>query len=127
MTKIGMKVKNKGKILLIEDEPDIANSIKIFIEREGYELTYALDPRKGLDIMSSYDLLLLDIIMPTMSGREVLAEMKKRKIEIPVIVVSAVGLPMEVERELDEKYPGTGFVSKTQISEKLMGEIKKRI
>jgi DNA-binding response OmpR family regulator len=63
------------KILIIEDEPDIAETMKMLIEKEGYKVDYSLDPKKGIPMIKKYDLLLLDIIMPTMSGREVLAEM----------------------------------------------------
>jgi DNA-binding response OmpR family regulator len=120
-------MKKNGKILIIDDEPDIAETMKMLIEREGYKVEYVLDPRKGIEKIKSFDLLLLDIIMPTMSGREVLAEMKKRGIGTPTIVVSAVGLPMEVERELDSKYPGVGFVPKTEMHTILIEEVKKRM
>lgn len=115
------------KILIIEDEPDIAETMKMLIEREGYKVEYTLDPIKGLKMIKKFDLLLLDIIMPKMSGREVLTEMKKMKIKTPVIVVSAVGLPGEVERELASKYKGVGFVSKTEIHTRLTEEIRKII
>jgi len=115
------------KILIIEDEPDIAETMKMLIEKEGYAVMYVLDPRKGLQLMKKFDLLLLDIMMPTMSGREILAEMKKQKIKIPVIVVSAVGMPMEIARELSDKYPGTEFVAKTEMHTTLIASIKKKI
>jgi len=119
--------KNGKKILIIDDEPDIAETMKMLIEREGYKVEYVLDPRKGIEKIKGFDLLLLDIIMPTMSGREVLAEMKKRGIDVSTIVVSAVGLPMEMERELNGKYPGVGFVQKTEMHTILVNEVKKRM
>jgi len=115
------------KILIIEDEPDVAETMKMLIEKEGYNVEYVLDPKKGLQMIKKFDLLLLDIMMPTMSGREVLAEMKRQKIKTPVIVVSAVGMPMEIARELTDKYPGMGFVAKTEMHTTLIGEIKKKI
>lgn len=114
------------RILIIEDEPDAAETMKLLLERGGYSVDYVLDPRKGLKMLGDYDLLILDIIMPVMSGREVLAEIKRKKIKIQIIVVSAVGLPGEVERELALKYPGVGFVPKLSISE-LPGEVKKKL
>jgi len=112
------------KILIIEDEPDIAEMLKMMVESKGYVADYALDARKGMGLIKSHDLLLLDIIMPNMSGREVLVEMKKKGIKTPTIVVSAVGLPEEVERELKIKYPEVEFVSKTHLREELMSKIK---
>jgi len=118
-----------GKILILEDEPDVAEAMKMLLEREGYTVEYTLNPRKGLDMIKKFDLLCLDIIMPIMSGREVLVEMVKRKIKVPVIVVSAVGMPIEVERELTGKFSGlvVGFVSKPYMHTDLANEVKKHI
>jgi CheY-like chemotaxis protein len=117
------------RILIIEDESDVAETMKMLLEREGYVAEYTLDPRKGLEMMKKFDLVCLDIIMPIMSGREVLAEIKKKGIKTPVIVVSAVGLPTEVESELIGKYPNIvkGFVSKPYMHTDLVKEIKKRL
>jgi len=115
------------KILIIEDEPDVARSMQMLLEAEGYRADFALSGKDGLAKMKAYDLILLDIMMPKMSGREVLREMKKLGIKKPVIVVSAVGVPAAVQVEMNSIYPGTGFVSKTSIGEMLVSEIKKRI
>ncbi|VVB73566.1 Regulator of RpoS [uncultured archaeon] len=117
----------KVLVLVIEDEPDVAETMKMLLEREGYQVEYTLDPRKGLELADKVDVVLLDIMMPVMSGREVLAQMKKRKIKTPVIVVSAVGMPLEVERELQSKYPGVGFLSKTFMHTDLAKEVRKKI
>ncbi|MDD5337295.1 MAG: response regulator [Candidatus ainarchaeum sp.] len=113
------------RVLIIEDEPDVAETMKMLVEREGYKVDYTLDPRKGVKMVKDYDLLLLDIIMPVMSGREVLDELKKKKVKTPVIVVSAIGLPMEVSEEISRKYPGVAFVPKTEMHTSLPNTIKK--
>jgi len=118
---------DEKRILIVEDEPDVAETMKMLLKRESYSAEYTLDPRKALEMMRRFDLVLLDIMMPIMSGREVLAEMKKRGITTPVIVVSAVGMPIEVERELTAKYPGIGFLSKTLMHIDLAKEVRKRI
>lgn len=117
----------KPKILIIEDEPDVAHSMQMLLEDSGYKAGFALGGEKGLSLMGKYDLVLLDIMMPGMSGREVLREMAKRGIRKPVIVVSAVGVPEEVRSQLDSIYPGIGFVSKPHIYEFLLGEIRKML
>jgi len=115
------------KILIIEDEPDVARSMQIMLEAEGYKADFALGGKEGLKRMKDYDLVLLDIMMPKMSGRQVLQEMKKLGIRKPVIVVSAVGIPDAVQVEMNSILPGTGFVSKPYINERLVPEIRKRI
>ena len=49
--------------------------------------------------------------------------LKKKGIKTKVIVVSAVGLPEEIGREIGVKYPGTGFVSKTEMATRMITEI----
>jgi len=115
----------KKKILIIEDEPDVARGVQFLLDDAGYEATVALGGEEGLAKMKGFDLILLDLMMPKMSGRQVLKEMSKRSLKIPVIVVSAVGLPDTVKTELESYYPGTGFVSKAHVRELLLEEIAK--
>lgn len=113
------------KILIIEDEPDIARAMQVLLEDAGFKVDFAFGGENGLAAMAKYDLIILDIMMPRMSGREVLKEMNRRGIRKPVIVVSAVGVPEEVKSELESIYPGVGFVSKPRIYEFLLDEVKK--
>lgn len=115
------------KVLVIDDEPDVGTTVKLILQKQGYDVTHTTDPVKGVGMVKKFDLLVLDIMMPVMSGRQVLSELKKQKVKTPVIVLSAVGLPAELERELAMKYPGTGFVPKTSMYEVLPAEIAKRI
>ncbi|VVC01636.1 Regulator of RpoS [uncultured archaeon] len=115
------------KVLIVEDEPDVAEVMKMLLVRDGYSAEISFDPKAALDIMKNYDLLLLDIMMPRMSGRQVLEEMRKRGIEVPVIVVSAVGLPMEMASEFSKLYPGVDFVAKTEMHTDLIRAIVEKI
>jgi DNA-binding response OmpR family regulator len=112
------------KILIIEDEPDVAESIKMYLENEGYQADISLDPMEGVGKLPGYDLLLLDLIMPKVSGRVVLKELKSRKMTVPVIVLSAVGLPKMVGDELKRDYPSVRFIPKTEMYSKLVPTIK---
>ncbi len=117
------------KILIIEDEADVAKTMKMLLEREGYGAEYILDAEKALPIIKSFDLVLLDIMMPKMSGREVLAEMKKRKLKVPVILVTAIGFPEPVRADLQARYPDiiVALVSKLHMRDEMLAEIKKRL
>jgi DNA-binding response OmpR family regulator len=112
------------RILIIEDEPEVASSIKIYLEKQGYEVQFTLDPMAGLEMLHKFDLLLLDLIMPKMPGRQVLREMKKRKMTIPVIVLTAVGLPRTTGEELGRVFPGVRLVPKTEMFTELIPTIK---
>ena len=81
------------KILLIEDYPATVEMIIAFLEPQGYSLDFAFDGQSGLDKMaaSKPDLVLLDIMLPGMSGLEVCRKMKAdpKLAKIPIVVVSA--------------------------------------
>ncbi len=115
------------KILIIEDEPDVAETIKAYLEGAGYSAEYSLDPAKAVKDLNKFDLLLLDLIMPRFSGHQVLKEMKKGGIKKPVVVLSAVGLPGVISAELKRDYPGVLFVAKTAMHSELLPAIKKLI
>jgi CheY-like chemotaxis protein len=91
------------KILLAEDEELLIDVLQRKLTKEGYELKVAKNGREALEILrggEKFDLILLDIIMPEMSGFEVMEEMQKDENlkKIPVIVISNSGQPVELTR-----------------------------
>lgn len=68
------------KILVVDDEPDITTSVKNGLERKGFEVHTHNDPLKALENFKPdvYDLMLIDIRMPKMSGFELYREIKKK-------------------------------------------------
>jgi two-component system response regulator ArlR len=79
------------KILIVEDEHGIANFLKQGLEEEGYEILVAHDGKKGYEISQSQkiDLLLLDWILPKMTGLEVCKSIRKTDIKVPIIFLTA--------------------------------------
>jgi DNA-binding response OmpR family regulator len=112
------------RILIIEDEPDVAKTIKMYLEEAGYDAEYTLKAVEGVDKLKDFDLLLLDLIMPKVSGRAVLRMMEKKGIKKPVIVLSAVGLPKVMSEELSNEFPGIVFIPKTSMYAQLLPAIK---
>ncbi len=80
----------KKKILVVEDERNIAELERDYLEANGYEVEIALDGKKGLDraIESDFDLVVLDVMLPLIDGFEVCRQIRKNK-ECPVLMVSA--------------------------------------
>jgi len=79
-----------AKILVIDDEVQIADIIKFNLEKEGYLVDTANDGEKGIEKVSSFqpDLLILDIMMPKIDGFEVLKQVRK-KYKFPIIMLTA--------------------------------------
>lgn len=83
-------MENKKKILIVEDEKNIALVLSYNIKKEGYDCDIAYDGETGLTmaITGSYDLILLDIMLPKMNGFEV-CEKIRYKSQVPIIFVTA--------------------------------------
>ncbi len=84
---------SQAKILVVEDEKKISALIKKSLESEQYIVETAFDGEKGSDSANneSYELVILDIMMPKKNGLEVLAEMRKNGITTPVLMLTAKG------------------------------------
>lgn len=80
-------------VLIIDDEKEICESVKMILDYEGYPTDYSLLPSEGLTKIDSqsYSALLLDIQMPEMNGFEVLKRVQEKHLNIPVIIITAHG------------------------------------
>lgn len=78
------------KILIADDEPEIRDLLRLYLENEQYEVMEAEDGQQALDLLRSRkpDLCVLDIMMPKMDGYHVLQELRKES-NIPVVILSA--------------------------------------
>lgn len=99
-----------ARILLIEDEPNIERLICYSLQTKGHEVSVARDGRTGLEAASAEtpDLILLDMVMPEMSGMEVLMALKgDLSLEsIPVLIVTASAQKEEAERAMESGAAG---------------------
>lgn len=79
------------KILLIEDDKKIVNFLKKGLEEESYSVDYALNGDEGfyLACVNTYDLILLDIMLPIKDGIEVCQDLRKNQIFTPIIMLTA--------------------------------------
>lgn len=80
------------KILLIEDDPHVCSFVKKGLTEEGFEVEIAMEGKLGIEKLaqSDFDLVLLDIMLPGISGLEVCSQVR-RKSEIPIILLTALG------------------------------------
>ncbi len=80
------------KILVIDDDPNITDLLKMYLEKEGYEVKTAADGQEGLTTFKMYepDLVLLDVMLPRKDGLQVCREIRDHSSK-PVIMISAKG------------------------------------
>ncbi|WP_346236182.1 response regulator transcription factor [Niabella insulamsoli] len=81
------------KILLIEDEPSVANIINKGLNENGYHISIAPDGTTGLDLAltSDYDIIILDIMLPGINGMQLCKTIREHKIDTPILFLTALG------------------------------------
>ena len=112
-----------GRILVIDDEEDIRESLEAFLSLEGYSVDLAPSGSEGLRRLESrdYDLVLLDLMMPERSGMDVLRDIRERDREIPIFMITAFGSIDAAVEAL--KLGATDFIQKPWKNEQLLVEI----
>ena len=99
-----MEASNQGTILIIEDEPVFRLIYRGVLKNAGYTVLEAPDGAAGLDMARTQkpDLVLLDLILPKMSGHEVLRSMRSEPStkNIPVIIFSVMGQEKDIEKTM---------------------------
>lgn len=111
---------DKEKILLVEDDEDIARGLKLYLECEGFECTHVLDGEAGLEsaLSGKYTLVILDIELPKRDGVEVLKEIRKADLDLPIIMLTCRS--EETDKVVGLSYGADDYVTKPfQIAELL--------
>jgi DNA-binding NtrC family response regulator len=117
----------RGRILVIDDEADIREGLEFLLTSENYAVELAQNGTEGLQKMENraYDLVLLDLMMPDISGMEVLEEARKRDRETPIFMITAYGSVEAAVQAL--KLGANDYFSKPWDNEKLIIEIDRMI
>ena len=100
----------RGKVLVVDDEPSVLDVLRRYLTKAGYEITVAPNGAAALEMVHSGpvpDLIVLDLMMPVMSGFEVLSALQANKAwsEIPVILLSATAGYMAGHLDVDAILP----------------------
>jgi DNA-binding NtrC family response regulator len=115
------------RILIIDDEASIRESLETLLTLEGYSVETAPEGESGLDRIdrSSYDLVLLDLALPGKNGLEVLHLIRERNPDLPVIMITAYGTVDNVVEAI--RSGAQNFVQKPWDNEKLLADIRSAI
>lgn len=113
-----------AKILIVEDEPQLARFVQLELEHEEYEIVISGDGREGLTLAENggFDLILLDIMLPGLNGLEVLRRLRKSGNDTPVIMLTARDSVMDKVSGLD--MGADDYITKPFAIEELLARIR---
>jgi len=113
-----------AKILIVEDEPNMVAGLRDNFEYEGYTVITALDGVEGLQraLDESPDLVVLDVMMPRMSGLEVCKQLRAKRGSIPIIMLTARG--QEVDKVVGLELGADDYVTKPFSIRELLARVK---
>jgi CheY-like chemotaxis protein len=109
-----------GVLLCIDDNEEVLECVKLFLESFGYTVLTAPSGGKGLELAAMYpvDVVIVDYLMPEMNGQAVVLEMRRVRPETPIIILSGeVNIPEQVLEWVD------AFVAKDRLSSHLLPAI----
>lgn len=112
----------RPRILIIDDDPELCDLVKRYLENEGFAVSSARSGKHGMQmgLSGEYDLIVLDVMLPDIKGFEVLAEMKQRK-RTPVLMLTAKG--DEIDRVLGLEIGADDYLPKPFNSRELLARI----
>jgi two-component system alkaline phosphatase synthesis response regulator PhoP len=114
----------RRRLLLVEDDPTLRQALAFNLIREGYEVATAADGEAALEAARGdhLDLILLDVMLPGMSGIEVLRVLRREGVATPVIILSAKG--DEIDRVVGLKIGADDYVAKPFSRPELLARIE---
>jgi DNA-binding response OmpR family regulator len=115
---------SRAKILVVEDEPNMVVGLRDNFEFEGYEVITAGDGVEGLQLAleESPDLVVLDVMMPRMSGLEVCKQLRAKRASLPIIMLTARG--QEVDKVVGLELGADDYVTKPFSIRELLARVK---
>ena len=112
------------KILIVEDEPGMVAGLRDNFEFEGYQVLSAMDGVSGLEraLADTPDLVILDVMMPRMSGLDVCKQLKSKRPAVPIIMLTARG--QEVDKIVGLELGADDYVTKPFSIRELLARVK---
>ncbi|HEX8221258.1 MAG TPA: response regulator [Chloroflexia bacterium] len=103
-------MRHRGPILVIDDEPEILQTVATILEFEGYEVERAANGREGLDCIERThpSLVLLDMRMPVLNGWDFARILKEKGVHLPIVVMTAA----QDARRWAQEVGASGYIAK---------------
>jgi len=117
----------KLRILVVEDDDDMRESLGRILGRAGYQVQLARDGGEAITVLQTqpFHLVLTDLVMPRMGGLELLREIRRRERDVPVVFLTAFGKPATFAEAMD--LGAVGFITKPFHANSLLAVIREVI
>src|SRR5689334_20340587 len=122
-----MAADKKNSILLVEDEDNLHEALKLNLELEGYEVSSAFNGTAALKAVEAeyFDLIILDVMLPEMDGINVTETIRLKNMEVPILILSAKN--SSADRVLGLKKGADDYLTKPFNLEELILRVQKLI
>ena len=112
-------------VLIVDDEPHLRNGLRRILEKEGYEVTTASDGETALELAREKmpDIVVLDIMMPGMDGREVCQRIREITAEAQIIYLTARAEPSGPPQSKQLRNEADAFISKPATSKRIISTV----
>ena len=115
-----------GRVLLIEDEPNIIEAIRFILSRDGWAVDVHSDGATAVDAIATRapDLIILDVMLPNRSGYDILADIRAAPgtKDLPVLMLTARG--QTKDREMAERYGVSRFMTKPFSNSEVLSSVR---
>ncbi|MDJ0625308.1 MAG: response regulator transcription factor [Candidatus Caenarcaniphilales bacterium] len=115
------------RILVVDDERDIAYSIEFALKQEGYEITTCHDGQEALNTIQSeqFDLIILDVLLPGISGFDICKEIRSKGNKVPVLMLTAK--TTEIDAVIGLELGADDYISKPARMKELIARVRTRL
>lgn len=114
------------RVLIVEDEPNIANAIRYLLDQEGFDVEIESDGAKAVDCAEKADVVILDVMLPNKSGFDVLRDLRAgTNPDVPVLMLTARG--QSRDRKVAEDLGATHFMTKPFSNAELVASVKQLV
>jgi len=118
-----------GRVLLIEDEPNIVEAIRFILSRDGWTVDVHSDGATAIDVVGKKnpDLVILDVMLPNRSGYDILADLRadETTADLPVLMLTARG--QSKDRELAERIGASRFMTKPFSNSEVLASVRELV
>lgn len=118
-----------ARVMVVDDEEDLRNLVKMVMEKEGFEVESAEDGNDFLEKVDRFqpDIVILDVMMPGPSTKEILQKLREKGVDPKIVLLTVVRFSNEEIKKLSEMGNVVGYMTKPFDIPELVSEINKHI